>query len=342
MLGTVVALAVAAALAACGDQGSADADGAPAAFELPVGTPSYDVDAPSWAIGTEIRVGGEAITADPAPDVYVVTPSGIYYIAGGTLHFTNGGPAEEVAELDAFSLALSPDQRRLALVDAAHGTQDPYGTHVAVPVVFDLDTGEQVFRGAPGRSVENDDLAVLYGELPPGLLGLDDEAVYAIDPLQEKDRTRFPLDGGAPEPVDGNPMLRDEAGIHGYAKELPGGGFAWAPTFTDEADGPMSTAVLSPAEDVFFTMTGRGGRYYATGSGRPTVFSETPFTLGGWVDDDTFYGAFSARGSMEGPSGRTSIASCDVRPRPTCTPLAELDLPQRPVLLFGTGRDRFL
>ena len=339
LLGMVVVLSVAAALAGCGDE---DGTGGAAPFELPVGTPSYDVDAPTWAVRKEIRVGDETITVKPAPDVYVVTTSGIYYVSHGTLHFTDGGPAEKVAHLGHNSLALSSDGQRLAVIDGGHGPEDPYGAHAAVPVVFDLGTGKQVFRGAPGSSVEDDDLAVLYGELPPGLIGIDDEAVYAVDPLQENenDRTRFPLDGGAPEPFDGNPMLPDESGIHGYATDLPGGRFEWRPTFTHESQGPMSTAILSPAGDVFFTMAERGGRYYDMETGRPTVFSETPFTLGGWVDDDTFYGAFSARGTAEGPGGATAVATCDVGPRPTCTVVAELDLPQWPVLLFGTGRDR--
>jgi hypothetical protein len=342
MLGMVVAVSLVSALAGCGDdEGPDDPTQAPAAFELPIGKPSYDVDAPSWAVRTEIRVGDASITAEPAPDVYVVTRSGIYYVAQQTLYFTDGGPAEKVAKVDATSLAVSPDQQRLALIDAAHGTEDPYGAHVAVPVVFDLGTGEQVFRGVPGRSPEDDDLAVLYSELPPGVLGLDEGAVYAADPLQDADQTRFPLDGSKPEPVTGNPMLPDEAGIHGYAKQLPGGRFEWSPTFTDEGDG-MYPAVLSPAQDVFFATSEQGGAFYDVESGEPTVFSETPFYLGGWIDDDTFYGAFSDRGSSEGASGRTTIASCDVRPQPTCTPLAELDLPQRPVLVFGTGNDPVL
>jgi hypothetical protein len=341
-LGLLVAVCLSTALAGCGDESSPDdPDDAPSPFALPVGDPSYDVDAPTWAVRKEIHVGEETIEVKPAPDVYVVTISGIYYTAHGTLHFTDGGPAQKVAELGHSSLAVSPDRKRLALIDGGHGPEDPYGAHAAVPVVFDLGIGEQIFRGESGRSLEDDDLAVLYSELQPSILGVDDEAVYAVDPLQEEDETRFPFDGGPPEPIEGNPMVPDESGIRGYAKEVAGGRFEWRPTFTHESQGPMSAAVLSPAGDVFFITTDRGGRYYDRETGRPTVFSETPFTLGGWVDDDTFYGAFSARGSLDGPSGPTSIATCDLRPQPTCTPLAELDLPQQPVLLFGTGRDRF-
>ncbi len=278
------------------------------------------------------------IVADPAPEAYVVTRSGIYYVArDSALYFTDGAPAEKVADLGASWLAVSADQRRLALIDAAHGPVDPYDTHVAVPVVFDLETGEQVFRGKPGRDVEDDDLLDLYSELPPTLIGLDAEAVYASDPLQEVDETRFPLDGSPPEPIEGNPMLPGEQGIAGFANPLPKGRFEWSPTFADEGQG-MSTALLSPDDRVFFTYTEGGGRYYDRETGEPTVFSETPFTLGGWVDDDTFYGAFSNRSSYEGPSGTTVIASCDVAEQPECTRVSpEFDLPNRPTLLFGTG-----
>jgi hypothetical protein len=209
---------------------------------------------------------------------------------------------------------------------------------VAVPAVFDLDTGKQVFRGKPGRSVDDDDLGALYSELPPALIGLDDEAVYASDPLQDADETRFPLDGSPPEPIEGNPMLLGEEGFTGHAKVLPKGRFEWSPTFTDEAQGPMNPAMLSPDERVFFTYTEGGGRYYDRETGEATMFSETPFTLGGWVDADTFYGVFSSRASYEGPSGTAVVASCDVAAQPTCTRVSpEFELPDRPTLLFGTG-----
>jgi hypothetical protein len=341
MLGMVVALSLsAAALAACGDKEADDQDGSAASeFEIPVGDPAYDVDAPSWAVKTSIHVGDVEIPADPAPEVYVVTASGIYYVArNGSLYFTDGGPAEKVTDLEAGSLAVSADQQRLALIDRAHGPVDPYDAHVAVPVVFDLGTGEQVFRGRPGRDPDDDDLAALYSELPPAIIGLDDGAVYANDPLQEENETRFPLDGSAPAPIKGNPMLANENGIEGFAIERPKGRYEWAPTFTQETGDVVYSAVLSPAEDVFFTSSGEAGRYYDIETGDPTSFSETPFTLGGWVDDDTFYGAFSDRGSSEGPSGTTVIATCDVGKQPRCTRVSpEFTLPSRPILLFGTG-----
>jgi hypothetical protein len=343
LLGMVVIVQLAGVLAGCGDD-EADPTGPVAEpFSLPVGAPSYDVDAATWAVRETIRVGEEEIVAEPAPDVYVVTGSGIYYIAKGRLYFTDGGAVEEVADVGSSALAVSPEGDHLALVDQGHGPVDTYGTHVAVPVVFDLETGEQVLRGEPGRSLEDDDLADLYGEIPPTLLGVDEEAVYAVDPLQEgsdSDQWRFPLSGGAPEPMTSEPMLGDETGFHGYAEQQSGGRFRWLPDYID-AEGVYS-AVLSPAQDVMF-VSEKPGRYYDAESGAPTVFSETPFTLGGWVDNDTFYGAFSAQGSSEGPSGRTTIASCDLGPQPVCTPLApEFDLPQRPTLVFGTGSDPLL
>lgn len=338
LLGLVVPACLAVALTACGDE-TEPPDPVAAPFSLPVGSPTYDVEAATWAVGGVIRVGDDEIEVEPKPAAYVVTGSGIYYLAGRRLYFTDGGAAEKVANINTEELAVSPDGQHLALVDREHGPVDPYDTHVAVPVVFDLETGEQVLRAEPGRSLEDDDLAVLYGELPPSLMGIDDAAVYAVDPLRDgddDDQFRFPLDGGSPEPVDGNPMLLDETGVHGYAEQLSGGRYRWAPVYDDEAN-PLVSAVLSPTEDVLF-VPGELGRYFDAASGEPTVFSETPFVLGGWVDDDTFYGAFSANGSSEGPGGRTTIASCDLGPRPVCTPLApDVELPRRPTLVFGTG-----
>jgi hypothetical protein len=342
ILGLVVGLSLTAT--ACGS-GTDDPAPAGAPFSIPVGAPSYDPDAATWAVRGKVHVGDTVLDVAPPPEAYVVTRRGVYYNARGALYFTDGGDVEKVAEVGGAGLAVDPSQQRLALVDRMHGATDPYDAHAAVPVVFDLDTGEQVFRGTPGRSLEDDDLADLYSEISPDLLGLDDTAVYAIDPLREgddRDEWRFPLDGAEPEPVEGNPMLVDETGIRGWAEPLPGGGFRWDPVHDDELQERVR-AVLSPARDVVFVEDGIAGgpsSYYDAGSGEPTTFSETPFFLGGWIDDDTFYGAFSPDGSLEGPAGRTTMTACDLADRPTCTRLApDIDLPvgTSPRLLFGSG-----
>lgn len=344
ILGLVVGLALMSTTACGSDSTATDADDAP--FSIPVGEPSFDADAATWAVSGRIHVGDVTLDVRPPPERYVVTPRGIYYNARGALYFTDGGPAAKVADVGSTGLAVDPAQRRLALVDRAHGATDPYETHVAVPVVFDLASGDQVLRVGPGRSPEDDDLAVLYSEIPPTLLGIDDEAVYAIDPLREgadQDEWRFPLDGGRPAAVVGNPMLVRETGIRGWAKPVRGGRYRWDP-FYDDGPQERLRATLSPARDVIFLHEGAAegpSSYYDAKTGEATTFSETPFYLGGWIDDDTFYGAFSPRGSAEGPAGRTTVAVCDLAAAPTCTRLApDLDLPvgASPLLLFGTGR----
>jgi hypothetical protein len=344
ILGLVAILSCLAATA-CGSDADDRAPGA-APFSIPVGEPSYDPDAATWAVRGTIHIGDTVLDVQPRPEAYVVTRRGVYYNARGALYFTDGGAAQKVAEVGGVGLAVDPEQQRLALVDRAHGATDPFDTHVAVPVVFDLETGDQVLRAEPGRSLEDDDLAVLYGEIPPDLLGVDGEAVYAVDPLREgddSDEWRFPLDGGEPEPVEGNPMLQDETGVQGWAEQLPGGRFRWDPVHDDEFEERVR-AVLSPGQDVIFVEDGTSGgpsSYFDAESGEPTTFSETPFFLAGWIDDDTFYGAFSPGGSLEGPAGRTTMTACELADRPTCRRLApdiELPVGTSPRLLFGTGR----
>lgn len=270
----LVALACAATLlAGCGDHAAGeDEDGS--SLEVPVGDVDLDVDAPAWSTGDEIRVGEATIPVDPRPDSWVVGPHGVYYLTGETLWFADESGSQEVATVGYSELSLSPDRALLGLVDLANGPPDRFDTPVAVPLVFDLETGEEVLDAEPGEPTADDDLAVLYGEIEPVVLGFDDDAVYAIDPLRGG-LNRFPLDGGDPEEIpdeeeDGVTDALEDAlpGRTVGVESRPGGRVVLqtpAPSSPRTAAGSPPTARTSSAAAA---RTGRGSTTPPPGGGR--------------------------------------------------------------------------
>ncbi len=333
------------ALVACHEQASDPAVEAQAPFALPVGAPTYDPRAPAWAVGTTLHVGEQSIDLDPAPTAFVVTRWGVPYLAQGSLWWSDGGPARRVARVGATSLSLSPDGRHVGLMDSAHGAEDGSGTPLAVPVVLDAQTGEQVLR-APATAgadagdlgdLADLDLADLYEETEVGFLGFDADAAYAADPVAGGTR-RLPLDGSEPtvlRPGRG-PALTEERGTPVRLRRLPGGGMRVAgPGEQSSADG-----WLSPGGDVLVEAERNRGVWYDAedGTAHRVETGDRHFYLGGWVDEKTFYGAASARGGRLAPSGRTVVVRCTVGERRCGAVGTEFALPDRPALVFATGR----
>ena len=154
----------------CGDDVEAGDEPGGSTLELPVADVDLDVDAPAYSTGREIRIGEVTIPVDPTPEEWVVGPHGIYYLTDETLWFADEDGSEEVATVGFSELVLSPDRSLLGLADLASGPPDQFDTPVAVPVVFDLETGEEVLRGEPADATD-EDLAVLYGEIEPPCSG---------------------------------------------------------------------------------------------------------------------------------------------------------------------------
>ncbi len=348
---SAAAVTLVVALTACGAEQAGDSP-APgsndAPFELPVSATTYDVTAPTWVVGDTVHIGEDEVTVDPAPESYVVAEHGIYFTAGRSLYFADGRGAEKIAPIGSSKIVKSADGRHLGMIDAAHGPTDGGGTHVAVPVVFDLATGEQVLRPPPGRSLEGEeDLADLYEDAEPDFLGFDDVAAYAVDPLRQG-INRFPLGGGSPELVepssDGVPQLPPFEGQLGFdvsAERARGGGLKLAEGDPREAIYP---AALSPdGKYLFGNGSANPGEFFDAETGERLSFEHGMrlFSLGGWLDDDTFYGATSDAGSLEGPEGRAVIVSCQTTGSQKCAPISEeFDLPplsDRQPLLFATG-----
>ena len=336
-LGILAALATALALTGCGDQTSGPGG---TGASLPLGEPTYDVDAPSWAVGRTIHVGEQEVTVKPAPDAYVVATHGIYYVTQQVLYFTDGGPVEKVGPIASSELVESADGRYLGMMAEAQGVDDEYGTAPRVPVVFDLESGEEVLHAEPGKVSENDDLADLYEDAAVGFLGFAGDAAYVEDPLREG-TTTFPLDGGKPEAVPTDkygfaalPAFAGERGVEVTVQEKKSGGYEISET------GDGFSGVLSPDQRyAFVDGDGNGATYYDLDSGEAHRFDPglRTFRLGGWVDDQTFYGATGSRGNGELVAGQVRIVSCTLTGG-RCTPVSpEFRLPPETYLLFGTG-----
>ncbi|MBD8868128.1 hypothetical protein [Nocardioides donggukensis] len=304
-------------------------------FTLPVGDPAYDAAAPAWAVGGEIHVGEDVIAVDPAPEAFVVTDAGIHYLADGVLWFTDGGPAEEVATVRASHLSLSPDGRLLGLLDRGHGPRLAFGDVPAVPVVLDVGTGEQVLRIAAPDDAADEDLGDLYGELPPYFLGFDDEAAYVADPLREG-TTRIALDDGSLSSLPDHPRPRvaGPSGTPVTAAPAPGDRIG----YPEDPDAGVLIAYRSPAGDVVYSRSAPRVGLFDADSGERVRFDPGAefFELGGWLDDDTFFGAASSS-SADGAAGRTRIVTCEVSGG-ACAPVSDtFQLPEEPTLLFETG-----
>jgi hypothetical protein len=333
---TLVVLVGLGGLGACRDDATEPDDEAGAPFTLPVGSPRYDHRAPAWAVGATLHVGEVTMELDPAPTAFVVTRWGVHYLAEGSLWWSDGGAAERVARVGTSELSLSADGRHLGLLDAARGRQDESGTHLAVPVVLDAGTGEQVLR-EPAPVEELGDLADLYEDAETGFLGFSDDAAYAADPVAGG-TLRLPLDGSEPELVrpERALVLQEERGTPVRLRETADGRLRLA------RPREQSTAAgwLSPGSDAVIAAERTTGVWYDAVDGTPheVETGDRFFYLGGWVDDRTFYGAASARGSALGPSGRTVVVACTLGERRCESVGTEFALPERPQLLFGTGR----
>ncbi len=313
---------------ACGRGGGGD-------LTVPVGAPTYDVAAPAWAVGRSLHVGDVELDVRPAPEAFGGDDRrGVYYLARGTLWFTDGADPVAVAEVDTDRLALSTDGRHLGLLDRVHGPTDAAGVAAAVAVVLDVTTGKEVLRTRPARPTV--DVAALYAAQPPTFVGFDEDAAYVADPLVEG-VTRLPLDGGPGGPAPDDLRVDRSLGSEVDVVRTTAGHLRLA----RDGERPDARALLSPAGDLIHPL---GAATPPPGPttpppGVPVRFDpgERWFQLGGWIDQDTYYGAASADGSSAGPSGRTVVVACDVR-APRCRPVsAEFQLPTGPELVFGTG-----
>lgn len=356
-IGTAIAVLCTATLSACGEEQTSDeADGPPA--RLPVGAGTWDDQAPSWVVDEVLHVGEETVPLPGVVDAYVVTAHGAYWLRGDVLHLTDtAGRDARIAEVDGSSLMVSPDRSRIAVVDDTSGPTDSYGTHVQQLVVYDADTGRQVYRTPDEEPDRGEDLADLYEEISPLLTNLtDDRAVFGdqlID-LATGETSDLPTDGEGLALPDGEQtgrvLYRD--GFHVGVQVIRGR----AEIVASEAFGtgrlaPDRRLVLdasqSPAPPVAYdARTGEQQRLRLEGDLRMDSFD-----LAAFLDDGTFYGLAGSRRTLDGgppayPGDEGTQSAQVVRCRQRtlrCTPLSPaVDVSEvtdgRPVPLLVEGR----
>ena len=285
-------LVAAMTVAACGGTGKPD-DSRTEPSSLPVGVTRWDAGGPAWLFDGTLHVGDQSVEMPGKVDRFVVAATGIYWVRLQVLHFTSvEGETEEVGVVPWGNIAVSADRSVFAAVDQSRGPADQYGTRMMQVAAFDTRTGEELYR-TPDDELDPDvDYADLYGEVMPLLQGVSDDLLFF-------DSTTIDLEDGASTPTG-----EDDVGLEeyvGYAETLFPDGFHVAVRreggrrYVEESSAFGTAGRLSPDRSTLFdvaTWPARAVAYDATTGRRRTI--EAPwryFTLGGWIDDDTFWGA---------------------------------------------------
>lgn len=330
------------------------------AYQLPVGEPlAVEV---VHATGTTLLVDGRRFTARPAPESLAVTHGGLFYLSDGVLYRWSRGGSERVADVGAGSLKATADGRYLAFIDREHGPLNLMRHRVAQTVVVDTATGAEVVRDTAGNgdrwAVE--DLADLYPEAEPKVLGFDEEAVYAVT-AQGNDVYRWDLSSGArsnlgdqahpatPNRPGGERVLFD---LHDGAARVSG------PEVEGRFSGRRFSGRASPSGDRVVHVDGRGDVVVRRLLERAQEASAAPggrsegeavrfsaargsrFVLGGWLDEDRFVAVLkrsAAPGGGEASEGSVDVVTCEVSTR-TCRSrdgFSRVRNGRLPVLPFG-------
>jgi len=320
--GIVVATLACLALAGCGEATGPGSQREP--FTLPVGPTEWDVPVPAWFHDGTLHVGEQKLELGDDVDQFVLGATGVYWMRGRTLMFTSAaGDTEKVEDVGWGNLAVSADRSVFATVDQSRGPTDDHGTHVLQVAAFDTRTGQQLYRTPDEEPDDGDDLADLYGEIMPLLSGVSDELLF--------------YDGATIHLADGSavPATRDEQGLEVYEGEadtlFPDGyhvGIRGDGDHRELTESSISgVGRLSPDRSTIFDLTQwpTPAVVYdvATGRERPLDAPWDHFTLGGWSDQDTFYGV-AERIDMDSPGNvlrDRQVVTCEVRTL-ACTPVS--------------------
>lgn len=177
----VATLATVLVLAGCGDEKATRA-------AWPAAEATVEAHGLVWAAGSTIHLGdGSTLDAGGPIRSFVVAKGGAYVVPDTAsdeqpwpelLRVAPDGSEPLRVHPESDSLAVSPDGRHLAFLDRS-GERDDYDTPLAEAVVIDLETGTEVHRSADGMGDPDvDDLADLYEDATPYVLGVDDEHAW--------------------------------------------------------------------------------------------------------------------------------------------------------------------
>ena len=313
-------------LAACDSSSSAPDLRLP---DLPADDGPLPTGAVVWAIGDTIHVGDQTIQVE-RPVRRMVGASGRVYFTQGlshTLWMTDGETTRRTGyETD--ELRASADGRYVGFLDQSRGM--PWST-----VVVDLDSGEAVVDDHTGMGDPGDDLADLYEDAEPQVLGFDNHELYV-------------------KVASGNDILSWDPGTGRrtehpdrffFAEPDPGGGRVLPALVRDGRlivpDDPYRSTQwghVSPRGTIAIQPTGRRTRVFDVRTGRPLSvdFTARWFILGGWTDHRTAYGlAYDRRPYGPGPMRlvRCHLTVDDRR----CQALRTVRPKRHQTVLFPTG-----
>ena len=182
---------------------------------LPVGGGPLATDAVVWAVGDTIHVDDRTIRVGKPVRAMVEVNGRIYLLRGHSdvVGVTSGGAVRSTS-LRADALSVSGNDRYLGLLDKSGGR--PWST-----VIVDLATGEVVVNDDAGMGDAEEDLADLYEDAEPRVLGFDGDELFvrtASGVLSWDPQTGRRTEHG------------DRYNLYYFARRDPGGGQASART----------------------------------------------------------------------------------------------------------------
>ncbi len=255
----------------------------------------------------------------------------IYLLRGHSdvVRVTDGG-AVRPTSLRADELSVSESDRYLGLLDKSDAM--PWST-----VVVDLETGAVVVHDDAGMGEAEDDLADLYEDAEPRVLGFDGDELF-VRTASGQVMSWDPRSGTRTE-------HESHYNLFYFARRDPGGGQRLPAQVRDgrlvvPRDPYRSTQPghISPDGSVALMAVDRGSQVFAVRSGRglPADLHGRKFILGGWTDRETAYGlAFD--GNPFGPH-RVRLVTCRITlEQRRCRVLRTIRAPAHELVLFPTG-----
>jgi hypothetical protein len=313
------------ALTAC--ETASDPSG-PGTADLPVGEGPLATDGVLWAVDDTIHVDDRTIRVGKPVRAMVGANGRIYLVQGRSevVRVTDGG-APRPTGFRAEALSVSGDGRYLGLLDKSDGM--PWST-----VVVDLESGEVLVRDDAGMGEPGEDLADLYEDAEPRVLGFVGDELF----VQTASGGRVSWD-----PRTGARTEHDDQAF--FARRDPGGGQV-LPALVRRGrlvvpDDPYRSTQwghLSPDGAVAVMPVDGSSQVFDVDSGRrlPVDLHGRRFILGGWTSVDTAYGlAFD--GSPFGPH-RVRLVTCRLAvEQRRCRILRTVAAPPHQLVLFPTG-----
>jgi hypothetical protein len=296
--------------------------------DLPVGAGPLATDGILWAVGDTIHVDDQTIGVGRPVRAMVGGNGRIYLLQGRSdaVRVTDGGSPRDTG-FRADELSVSADDRYLGLLDKSDGM--PWST-----VIVDLETGQVVVRDDAGMGDPEEDLADLYEDAEPRVLGFDGDELF-VQTASGGQVSWDPLTGARTEHDD----------QHFFARRDPGGGQV-LPALVRRGrlvvprDPYRSTqwGHLSPDASVAVMPVSGRTQVFDVDSGRrlPVDLHGRRFLLGGWTGDETAYGlAFD--GSPFGPHPVRLVACRLTVEQQRCRILRRIEAPPHQLVVFPTG-----